>query len=296
MRKILYIGVHSHVNWGAEYWLSKAFDDLNIKCELLDYRKEFNKLSNKQINTIINSRSKECDLIFLQRGDYLFPQIFNNINIPLVFWSTEPIQLKNDVDQLLNGSIFSWVFVHSYSCLERVRNKFPHLIQITSVMHNAAPKEMIEFNNDKTCFAVFNRNQSLRRRLWLWPSSKMITRISGRYGDDYFNDLKKSQIAINIHFSNKNLDDFESGIFEAMASGCVIISERLFEQTVTDLAMTGAIIQVDSPSELKEKLKLLKSKPKILTEYIENSKVAIRNNTWHERAFEMQKKFQEVCN
>ena len=50
MRKILYIGVHSHVNWGAEYWLSKAFDDLNIKCELLDYRKEFNKLSNNQIN------------------------------------------------------------------------------------------------------------------------------------------------------------------------------------------------------------------------------------------------------
>ena len=83
---------------------------------------------------------------------------------------------------------------------------------------------------------------------------------------------------------------------EAMASGCVVISERLYEQTVKDLKMTDSIIQVNSPIELKEKLKLLKSKPDILTEYLENSKVAIQNNTWHNRAFEMQKKFQEVCN
>ena len=124
----------------------------------------------------------------------------------------------------------------------------------------------------------------------------MITRISDRYGEDYFNDLKKSKIAVNIHYSNKNLDDFESGIFEAMASGCVVISERLYEQTVKDLKMTDSIIQVNSPRELKEKLKLLKSKPDILTEYLENSKVAIQNNTWHNRALEMIRKFQEVCN
>ena len=29
--KIFYIGVHSHIGWGAEYWISEAFSDLDIK-------------------------------------------------------------------------------------------------------------------------------------------------------------------------------------------------------------------------------------------------------------------------
>ena len=124
----------------------------------------------------------------------------------------------------------------------------------------------------------------------------MITRIRGRYGEDYFNDLQASKIAINIHYSRKNLDDFESGIFEAMASGCVVISERLNHQTLIDLEMTEAIIQVDSPRELKEKLKLLRSNKEVVNSLLEKSKVAIQKNTWHDRAQEMNKKFQEVSN
>ena len=36
----------------------------------------------------------------------------------------------------------------------------------------------------------------------------------------------------------------------------------------------------------------------LIKEYLENHtfKVAIQNNTWHDRATEMQQKFQEVCN
>ena len=124
----------------------------------------------------------------------------------------------------------------------------------------------------------------------------MITRISGKYGEDYFNDLQASKFAINIHYSRKNLDDFESGIFEAMASGCAVISERLNHQTLIDLEMTDAIMQVDSPKELKEKLKLLKSNPEVISSYLEKSKLAIQKNTWHDRAQTMYKKFQEVCN
>ena len=124
----------------------------------------------------------------------------------------------------------------------------------------------------------------------------MITRMSGRYGEEYFNDLKKTNLAVNIHYSTNNLDDFESGIFEAMASGCVVISERLYEQTLKDLEMKDAIIQVDSPKNLKEKLKLLKSNPEAISSYLDKSKLAIQKNTWHDRAQAMYNKFQEVCN
>ena len=51
--KILYIGVHSHQNWGAEFWLVKAFYDLDIEYDLLDFRNELKTLSNHQINEII---------------------------------------------------------------------------------------------------------------------------------------------------------------------------------------------------------------------------------------------------
>ena len=296
MRKILYIGVHSHLEWGAEFWLVKAFKDINLMYDLLDYRKDFQNLNYNQINSLISSKSKECDLIFLQRGDNLSAQIFNNINIPIVFWSTEPIQLKNDVDRLLNSNIFSWVYVHSYSCLERITNEFPHLNSKTSIMHNAAPKEKIKFSDKKNVFSIFNRSLSLRRRFWLFPSRKIINIVKGVYGNEYFRYLRSAKIAINIHYSKKNLDDFESGIFEAMASGCLVISERLNKQTLMDLDMEKAIIQVNTPVELYKKLKLFKDNPDLIQSYQLENNNAINKNTWHDRAKMMQIKFKEIYN
>lgn len=294
--KILYIGVHSHIGWGAEYWLEKAFADCQIELEIIDYRNERESMANSELKNYIFQKSSECDLLFLQRGDKLSPEIFNNIKIPIIFWSTEPIQLKTDVDELLQSDIFSWVYVHSYSCLDRIKSDFNHLSNITSVMHNAAPRDIIDFSNNKSTYAIFNRNLSIRRRYWLWPSRKMITKISGRYGKDYFGDLRNATIAVNIHFSKKNLDDFESGIFEAMASGCVVISERLYYKTIDDLGMSDAIIQFDTPRELRDKLKYLQLNLDVLTNYLEKSKLAIQKNTWHDRVVKMHTKFLEVCN
>ena len=144
--KILYIGVHSHDGWGAEYWLTQAFSDLQIGLETIDYRKELKIKSDLELKEIIHNKCEDCDLVFLQRGDQLSPNIFYNITIPIIFWSTEPLQLKTDVDTLLQSDIFTWVFVHSYSCLERINGEFSHLSAKTSVMHNAAPREIINFN------------------------------------------------------------------------------------------------------------------------------------------------------
>ena len=198
--KILYIAVHSHVGWGAEYWLNKAFNDYNIQTELLDYRKESK--NNHDLSKLITNKSKYCDLIFLQRGNNLVPEIFHNVKIPIIFWSTEPIKRNNDVDSLLKSDIFSWVYLHLYSCKERINNEFDHLKNISSVMHNAAPKEKLNFSSEKNIFAIFNRNLSLRRKYWLWSSRKFVIKVKGRFGDEYFKDLQKSKIAINIHYSH----------------------------------------------------------------------------------------------
>jgi len=294
--KILYIGVHSHTGWGAEYWLAKAFQDLQIHIETIDYRSIRKNEGTDSLKRKIQEKSRESQLIFLQRGEHLSPTIFEGCNIPIIFWSTEPLQLKTDVDQLLNSDIFSWVFLHSYSCVERVKSKFSHIITKSNVIHNAAPKDILKFGTEKVNSAIFNRNLSWRRRLWLWPSGNMIDRISGRYGEDYFTDLREANIAVNIHYSRQNLDDFESGIFEAMASGCAVISESLNHQTLVDLGMEDAILQVNSPFELKEKIRLLNKDEKLLRSFQTKSQQVIQQNTWHDRAQQIIEKFEEFYN
>ncbi len=294
--KILYIGVHSHTGWGAEYWLAKAFKDLQIVLETIDYRSIRKNEGTDSLKRKIQEKSRECQLIFLQRGEHLSPTIFEGCNIPIIFWSTEPLQLKTDVDQLLNSDIFSWVFLHSYSCVERVKSEFSHIITKSNVIHNAAPKDILKFGTEKVKSAIFNRNLSWRRRLWLWPSGNMIDKISGRYGEDYFTDLREANIAVNIHYSRHNLDDFESGIFEAMASGCAVISERLNRQTLVDLGMEDAILQVTSPFDLKEKIRYLNKDKKLLKSFQTKSQQVIQQNTWHDRAQQIKEKFEEFYN
>ena len=294
--KILYIGVHSHTGWGAEYWLAKAFQDLQIHLETIDYRSIRKNEGTDSLKRKIQEKSRECQLIFLQRGEHLSPTIFEGCNIPIIFWSTEPLQLKTDVDKLLNSDIFSWVFLHSYSCVERVKSEFSHIIIKSNVIHNAAPKDILEFGTEKVKSTIFNRNLSWRRKLWLWPSGNMIDKISGRYGEDYFTDLREANIAVNIHYSRQNLDDFESGIFEAMASGCAVISESLNHQTLVDLGMEDAILQVNSPFELKEKIRLLNKDEKLLKSFQAKSQQVIQQNTWHDRAQQIKEKFEEFYN
>ena len=160
-------------------------------------------------------------------------------------------------------------------------------------MFSLISKDIINFHTVKSYFAIFNRNLSSRRKKWLQPSEKYINIIQGKFGNDYFDDLKRAHISVNIHYSDKNLDDFETGIFEAMASGCAIISESLNPQTLIDLEMEDAIIQIDSPQGLKEELEKLRSNPDIVKKYIEKSKSVVQKNTWHDRTNLFLAKFKE---
>ena len=179
--------------------------------------------------------------------------------------------------------------------MDRIKRDFPHLENKSSVIHNAISEDKINIDlSKKNNFAVFNRHLSLRRRWWLWPSRNYIKVIKGNFGDVYFQDLLKSTVSINIHFSSKNLDDFETGIFEAMASGCVVLSEKLDPKTIQDLDMNDSIIQVNSRKELKKKIKYLKDNPKVIENFQEKSRVAIQKNTWSHRVKIFKNKFKEL--
>ena len=153
--KILYIGVHSHTGWGAEYWLSKAFINLGHKVIEYDYKSNRKKFKTwrkigKELSYL--EKNTQPDIIFLQRGRKMSPTAFNLLESPIIYWSTEPIKLKNDADKLLYSNKFEWVFVHSYSCLDRIKSEFPHLVKKCSVMHNACPKDIINYDTEKSEF------------------------------------------------------------------------------------------------------------------------------------------------
>ena len=57
--------------------------------------------------------------------------------------------------------------------------------------------------------------------------------------------------------------------------------------------MEGAIIQINTPQGLKEKLETLRSNPDIVKKYIEKSKLVVQKNTWHDRTNLFLDKFKE---
>ena len=294
--KILYIGVHTPEIWRSEIWIANAFKDCGHEVIKYDYkskRKVFKTWKKIGMELSNLEKSTQPDIIFLQRGKKMSPKTFNLLKAPIFFWSTEPIKLKSDVDKLLHSNIFKWVFVHSYSCMEQVKIKFPHLIIKSSVIHNACPKSLINKDPIKTKFAIFNRNLSNRRKNWLKPSEGEVEIINGKFGEEYYNDLRNSAISVNIHFSDKNIDDFETGIFEAMANGCAIISEKLNSKTLEDLDLDDVIYQVEKPDALYNALREFKLNSKLLKKYQTKSQQSIENHTWHSRVNSFTKKFNE---
>lgn len=298
--KILYLAVHRHEGWGAEHWLSRAFERSGCTVYRYDYRQKRRRFLpwwyiKRELATL--EQQFQPDIVLLQRAEKMPPSVVNHLDAPVVFWSTEQLVRRRDVDQLLQASkLFDWVYVHTYTCLDYVEQHFSHLLPNASVMHNATGVETLSDNQDRPRLAIFNRNISPRRREWLDACGELVEVIEGQFGEAYFTDLSQSKIALNIHFSGESLDDFETGIYEALASGCAVITERLNPRTVKDLNMEQAVIQVDSPEEMRAAIEELSADPEKLATLAEHGQAAIKDNLWDARAKQMLEKFAQTQN
>jgi len=234
------------------------------------------------------------DVILLQRAEKMPADVVRVFNAPVVFWSTEQLIRRRDVDQLLGAcDLFAWVYVHTYTCVDYSKSHFSHLFSQLSVMHNATGVETLSDNTDRPRLAIFNRNLSLRRKQWLAACDGLVEIIEGQFGKRYFDDLSHSQIALNVHFSGQSLDDFETGIYEALASGCAVISETLNPRTVADLSMQDAVVQVETPEQMRTVIEQLQSDPIRLAKLVAAGRQAIKANLWDARAIQMMEKFKE---
>lgn len=296
--KILYIAVHHHVAWGAEHWMGNAFERAGHSVGRFDYRARRNKfkpwwLIRHELFGI--NDTFQPDIVLIQRAEKMPAYITQVFNVPVVFWSTEPLIRRRDVDRLLSKkSQLAWVYLHTNTCMKVVEKNFPHVLPKCSVMHNAGALESDPGTSERSCFAIFNRNVSPRRREWLSEVGDIVEIKSGVYGDAYFANLRSAQVSINIHFAQESVDDFETGIFEALASGCVVVTETLNPITVAEMGMENAVIQVDSPKEMREQLERLQNDPKLIETYRQNGFEAMKANRWDSRARQMLEKFSEL--
>ena len=297
--KILYIAVHHHIGWGAEHWLANAFERAGCTVGRFDYRarrKKFKPWWMIRHELFGINDTFAPDIVLIQRAEKMPASIAKMFSVPVIFWSTEPLVRRRDVDKLLSAEdTFAWVYVHTYTCLDVVRKNFPHLIDRCSVMHNAGALENNPGDSNRTRFAIFNRNVSARRQLWLDEVSDIVDTVQGRYGEPYFADLRDSTVSVNIHFADASVDDFETGIFEALASGCVVVTEKLNPKTVADMGMEDALVQVDSPHELRKALLDLQTNAARIDELRLAGLAAMQHNRWDARAEQMLAKIAEIA-
>lgn len=296
--KILYIAVHHHTGWGAEHWLSLAFERKGCDVIRYDYRSKRNKfipwwIIKRQLANIY--AQTKPDAVLIQRGDNMPASIPALFDCPTVFWTTEPLIRRRDHDALLGAhEHLDWVYVHTYTSKGIVDKEFPGIADKSSVFHSAGALENNPGDNNRPRLALFNRNVSARRRKWLDKAGDLVDVIEGQYGEPYFEALRASQIAVNIHFADESVDDFETGIFEALASGCAVVSETLNPLVVADMSMEKALLQVKSPTELRDAIQYLKDHPEKIVELQKHGQEAIANNRWDNRAEQMLTKFSEI--
>jgi hypothetical protein len=73
-----------------------------------------------------------------------------------------------------------------------------------------------------------------------------------------------------------------------------VVTERLDPVTVKELGVDAALIQVDSPGEMRSALEMLKLNPQQLSDYRARSAEAVMSNTWDCRAKDFLRVFERV--
>jgi len=298
--KLLHIAVHHHKEWGAEHWLSLAFERKGCELIRFDYRRKRQQFLpwweiKRQLAKI--TKQHKLDGVLIQRGEKIPGSVPALFDCPTIFWSTEPLIRRRDHDAMLNAhESLDWVYVHTHTSKGIVDKEFPGIANKSSVFHYAGAAEFDPGDNNRSRLAIFNRNVSDRRRKWLNESADLVDIIEGQYGQKYFEALRSSKIAVNIHFADSSVDDFETGIFEALASGCAVVSETLNPLVVSDMGMQDAIVQVKSPQEMRSAIEHLRDNPNRITELQEHGRNALDKNRWDNRAEQMLEKFAELKN
>lgn len=221
--RILYVSViEQHAGWGAEFFMDRAFRELDHQTYCVDYRKNRYKLAT------LFAKASPCDIFFLQRGDGFPLSFLKAVNIPRVFWASELVARCRDQDRLLTSGLFDHVFFRTQDCIDRVVSQRLLPRERASVLLSSfAPSFHRPIQNiDKDIDVLFCGTLTPRRKRMLeLLCERCNVSITSGFGESLVLLLNRAKIVLNIH--GDDYLDTETRVFEALGCGAFLLTERL---------------------------------------------------------------------
>jgi spore maturation protein CgeB len=245
--KIFYVSViEQNAGFGAEWFMERAFRSLNHLTYCVDYREHRHHLVPFFWN------APQCDVFFLQRGDYFPISLIEMVQTPRFFWASELVSRCRDQDRLLRRRIFDHVFYHSQACIETVVERGWADRQDCSVLLNGFDELLFKPipGVEKDIDIVFVGNITPRRRKLLEDIEKyQHVTVTTAFGEEFVRLINRAKIVLNIHADDYL--DTETRVFETLGCGAFLLSERLSQENPFS---NDELVQAGSLDELVAKL------------------------------------------
>ncbi|MEX2442978.1 MAG: glycosyltransferase [Alkalispirochaeta sp.] len=227
--KILFGSViEDNAGWGAEWFLKKSFEELEVRTYDVDYKKNRFRL----VSEFDRFGSSYFDGFLLQRGDYFPLNVVRALPRPRIFWATELVARRKDQEPNIRSELFDHVYVRSNPCYEKVIRlgwRDPGSLSVMSTAFHPSVFYPIP-NQEKDLDVVFVGSKMPRREALLDEVSKTFSvdraRVYGTQMNEYFN---RAKIVLNLH-SEDHLDT-ETRVYEALGSGAFLITEPLSSES-----------------------------------------------------------------
>jgi len=285
--KLFYVNViEQNKNWGAEWFMNKAFNSTGVSTFNLDFRKYRSKLALRIL------KQKAVDCFLLQRGDYFPIEILKTIYTPKFFLASELVTRCRDQDRLFQSNQFDHYFVRTKECKRIIsQNKWVDIDKI-SILFSSFDENTFKKNDkvNKDIDVLFVGNITERRNNWIKEIQKHFkVEHSKSFSSDFSNMINRAKIIINIHA--EDFLDVETRVFEVLGAGGFLLTEKL--SLDSPFINNEHLVEVNSLDQMVEKINYF------LNNSLERNSIANSGweeanlkHTYKERAVYLKRKFE----
>jgi glycosyltransferase involved in cell wall biosynthesis len=225
--KILYISaIETNSGWGAEFFVNRGFQQLGVETICIDYIKHRNHLA-----SLIEKVAPDIDFVLLQRADGFPEWLLHVFSCPIIYWASELVSRNREQDVFFRSKVIDHFLVHSDRCKQLLTTKNILPAEKITVFINGFDPDIhkrIAVNKDiPVCFV----GQLLPRRVQILEQIQQVILVTIKqvFAKDMVTVFNQSKIVLNIHGTD-NLDT-ETRIFEALACGSFVVTEKLSSES-----------------------------------------------------------------
>lgn len=246
MRLLFINQIVTNASWGFETFLNLELERLGIETICLDYHQD-----RYRIAPALLELQGDFDALLLERGTgYLIPAtVLRAIQRPRILLFTELVARNPDQQYLLRNRLFDHVFLRSHTCIDHViAQGWLQPSQVELFLSAVFPSfHRLLPNQPRDIDVLFIGTITPRRQALLAQlQDSLPLTVARAYGQEMIALMNRAKVILNIH-GEAHLDT-ETRIYEALACGGFVITERL--STESPFTSGQHLIEVDSLDEM----------------------------------------------